>query len=341
MSEAQRKHSASYSNSAHDIHSDDGRTADEGSTRNMYEQSPYPDLGADLKSMNTYLRHLPDDFKKQKLSVLDAGCGTGHIVVGMAKDYPHWDCYGVDLSNASLEVAQQLADKHNTENVTLERESYLDPLPFDKKFDLISAIGTFHHCADPVKAMTMMKKVLNPNGYLLLHMYGWRADSGKFDVKNMLNILEPDITNHESRFKYYRALQEHKNKKILKKILNMSIMDLYHATWVKWRNLKRRMNKVSWSPPWYNDYKELNSPWVDHFCHPCERAYEVPEIQELIEQSGYEVVKMITQGKEFPQLIPGEWKNRYAQLNEWEKYRLSELLAHGGGSFAMVLKAAD
>ena len=330
---------ASYSNAANDASpSRDSWRADEARTKAMYEYSPYPDLGADLKTQDLYLRHLSEDFKKKDNVYVDVGCGTGHYIVGTAKRYPNWRCIGIDLSEQALNIARQLAEKHGVKNVEFHQGSYLDPLPFKDKADIISAMGTIHHCGDPEKAMQIMHDLLKDDGYMLWHMYGWRADQGKFDLKMALDILEPDLGSHEKRFFYYRTLMDHRNKKILKRIANTSLYDLYSMIKIGLRNWKRRHKKVSWSPPWNDDFKDLNSPWIDHFCHPCERAYEVPEIHSLVESGHFSVYKMIAQGKEFPQLIPHEWQVRYAQLGFWEKARLSELLAVGGGSFAMILR---
>ena len=83
------------------------------------------------------------------------------------------------------------------------------------------------------------------------------------------------------------------------------------------------------------------APWIDHFCHPCERAYEVPDVRELVEAGGFRVVYNLRQGIEHPQLIPPEWWSRYNRLSDWEKWRMSELLADGGGSFALWLQKAS
>ena len=46
-------------------------------------------------------------------------------------------CSGLDLSQASLDVASELAKLHGA-SVTLKRGSYLDPLPFEAQFDVIA-----------------------------------------------------------------------------------------------------------------------------------------------------------------------------------------------------------
>ena len=50
---------------------------------------------------------------------------------------------------------------------------------------------------------------------------------------------------------------------------------------------------------------------------------------------------MLAQGREHMSLIPPQWRKRYDELGAWDKRRLSELLAVGGGSFAMILNHAD
>ena len=85
------------------------------------------------------------------------------------------------------------------------------------------------------------------------------------------------------------------------------------------RNLVRRSRKVSWSPSFRETYREISAPWIDHFCHPCERAYEVPEVRRLIKESGFKVTHMLAQGREDMRLIPSEWGERYARLEDWDK----------------------
>jgi len=119
-----------YSNAQTDIEpSQAARLADETAVRRMYEFAPYPDLGADLKDLGLYLSPIREELaQREQVSFLDVGCGTGHILVGVAKANPEWKCYGIDLSAASLAVAEQLAQKHGTA-VELTRGSYLDRCP--------------------------------------------------------------------------------------------------------------------------------------------------------------------------------------------------------------------
>lgn len=316
------------------------RAADEQSVRSMYEQAPYPDLGADPKDLSFNFGPIQAELDRRgKLRHLDVGCGTGHVAVGIAKRNPTWECYGLDLSEASLGVARQLAAKHGVK-VTFARGSYLDPLPFEGTFDTISAIGTIHHCSDPVAAMRNLRGALKDDGYLLLHLYGMRCDQEKFDIKEALSILEPDLTHHHERFGYYRSLMDHRKGRLLERLARTSPRDAYAAIRDAWKNFNRRRRGVSWSPGFREDYAKVDAPWIDHFCHPCERAYEVPEVRRLVEDSGFKVTHMLGQGSERLSLIPPAWRSRYDSLDTWDKFRLSELLSPGGRSFNMILKKA-
>lgn len=332
-----------YSNAKHDIRKDEKAAAnDTSSVRTMYEYAPYPDLGGDLKDISTYTDAVSEQLKARgKVRFLDAGCGTGHLLVGTAKRFPHWTCSGLDLSNASLDVAKQLIDMHGV-SADVHRGSYLEDLPFEEKsFDVIAAIGTVHHCADPAGAMKNLSRYLKDDGYLFMHMYGMRVDQEKFDIKEMLSIFEPELSEYEKRFHYYKTFVEHRKSDWVRRLAKTSPYDVYR--WVKDKvyNLKRRAQKTSWSPSFREEYDHPNSPWIDHFCHPCERAYEVRDIQKLVEDSEvFEVVHMLGQGKKDKRFLPDAWMPAYEKLDVWDQWRLNELVRPQNGhlAFRMVLK---
>lgn len=328
-----------YTNSAFDKTKDETAAGrDEKSVRTMYERAPYPGLGAGLKDMSLFLKVVePTLAGRPAVRFLDAGCGTGHYLVGVAKRNPGWQCHGLDLSQASLDVATQLATRHGA-SVKLARGSYLEPLPFEGAFDVIAAIGTVHHCADPLAAMRNLHRHLADDGFLLFHVYGLRLDREKFDIKAMLDVFEPDLSNVERRFAIYESLMRHRRRRWPQRLLQMPLIDIYAAARNALRNLFRTARGEVWSPPFTARYDSPTAPWIDHFCHPCERAYEVPEILELIDGAGFEIVRNLGQGREFPALVPPEWRPDYDALPESAKMRLSELLAFRGGSFRFVLK---
>ena len=328
-----------YSNSRHDRGPDaNAATQDEQAVRDMYERAPYPGLGSGLKDPAIFIDPLKAELRgRSDIRFLDAGCGTGHFLVGVAKARPQWRCFGLDLSQASLDVAAELTKLHGAA-VTLKRGSYLDPLPFEGQFDVIAAIGTIHHASDPVVALKNLRAALRDDGYLIMHVYGLRLDREKFDIKEILDIFEPDLNKVERRFAIYSALMRHRRRHWLKTLVRRPVIDIIQSGINALRNLLRRSRGTVWSPGFTAHFDKPDAPWIDHFCHPCERAYEVPEVLALVQDAGFAVHRMLGQGQEYPQLIPDGWQPNYSKLENAAKWRLSELLTFGGASFRLILR---
>ena len=106
----------------------------------------------------------------QGKTVLDAGCGTGIFSIIFA-NHGAEHVTGIDISEGSLQTAQDLKEKANLPNVQFQREDMLG-LPFpDESFDIVWAWGTVHHTTDPLKAITELIRVLKPSGSILLAVY--------------------------------------------------------------------------------------------------------------------------------------------------------------------------
>lgn len=316
-----------------------GSTYHQNNVQNLYELAPYPGLGAKLKShhLNEMIEFLPAE-KNKSLTYLEAGCGTGHLLIGVAKENPNWNCLGIDLSSASIKMASDLANKHNCE-VKLYQNSYLDELTIPKKsIDIISAQGTIHHCDDPEKALRNLSSYLKDDGIISMHLYGERLDSKKFDLKEAISIFQPDMNDYIDRYRIYDALIKYNKKRnFLKSVLDTSILDIIRILRQFFKNKYRKIKNVTWSPPWTDYYNKPNSPWKDHFCHPCERAYEIPDLKKLLEYSGLKIVSMRAQAKIELELIPSELRLEFSKLDNWEKFRLMELLGPNR-SYSMLLK---
>ena len=304
-----------------------GGAGQEG-VRSFYRAAPYPDLGAKPKNPAPWMGAVRDVLGPERLAgplrYLDAGCGTGHVAVGVAVRHPNWDSYGIDLSEASLEIARQLAAQNGV-RVTFRQGSYADPLPFDGPFDLITAFGTVHHTEDPPAAVCNLLRYLKDDGAFVMHVYGKDLDRGKFEIREVLDILEPDIGKVERRFVLYTALMNKRRRGMLDRLLDASPRSVLRAVRDTVRDARRRQRE-SWSPPWWERYDAPTSPWIDHFCHPLERTYNVRDVEALARAAGLDVIAMLNQGREDLSHLPPEWRAEYTRLGEWDKRRLMELL---------------
>ena len=136
--------------------------------KSFYEQNPYPGLNDNLM-MNSAKRLSPYFDKPGK--ILFPGCGTGHGIVALAKLRPDLQCYGLDLSGPSLDIAKKLAKKYNVD-IIFEQGNYMDPLPWNDKFQFITLQGTLHHTAEPSMALSNLLNYLDEDGSVHIHLYG-------------------------------------------------------------------------------------------------------------------------------------------------------------------------
>lgn len=108
--------------------------------------------------------------------VLDAGCGTGHTTVALARRFPGVEFVGIDLSRNSIDIARELAESSDVENVRFEiADLSADAAPDmlePGSFRAVLALGVLHHVPDRDAALDNLVRALEPGGRLGLWMYG-------------------------------------------------------------------------------------------------------------------------------------------------------------------------
>lgn len=95
-------------------------------------------------------------------TLLDVGCGIGLFLGAMAEDF---QLYGTDISSYAIEAcAKRLPDAQ------LAVGSLIDGLPFDRNFDVISAINVMEHLEDPAAAARVIRSRLRVGGLFVSHL---------------------------------------------------------------------------------------------------------------------------------------------------------------------------
>jgi SAM-dependent methyltransferase len=99
--------------------------------------------------------------------VLDVGCGTGRVLAALAA-VGFTDLSGADLARNMLDnTAGRLKETGTV--ATLKCADVEDRLPWpDGSFQLVLLTGVFHHLFRPLDALREIRRVLAPNGRLLL-----------------------------------------------------------------------------------------------------------------------------------------------------------------------------
>lgn len=149
------------------------RVADNYRTSTVHAQ------GEDLEQM-VRLANLRGDEE-----VLDAGCGAGHAAVTIA---PHVTrVTALDFTDSMLEQTAQLARERQIGNIQT-RLGDVEELPFPSDhFDRIVSRYSAHHWPRPARALAEFRRVLRPDGQVIL------ADVVGFDdptTDTFLNSVE-------------------------------------------------------------------------------------------------------------------------------------------------------
>jgi SAM-dependent methyltransferase len=96
--------------------------------------------------------------------ILDLGCGTGSLIQHLLPMTPEIQVFGIDSCPEMLEIAKQKLPKF----VDLKVGS-ADKLSFPNNyFDVVVSTSAFHFFRDPSQSLQEAKRILKPNGRLVI-----------------------------------------------------------------------------------------------------------------------------------------------------------------------------
>jgi 2-polyprenyl-3-methyl-5-hydroxy-6-metoxy-1,4-benzoquinol methylase len=230
-------------------------------TKQLYERYPYPSpVSGDslIRDLTNAIEVLFPAQEFEGWNILDAGCGSGHRLLNMAKRYPKAKFAGVDLSASSLRVAAQLARKSETANVTFQQANLLE-LNLPQKYQLIVSTGVIHHLCDPQLGLKRVYKCLAADGV----MYAWFYHSfGEFQ-----RLLDRELV---------RLLWGPEQTDFQEGIAIMEDLRL---------NLPTEQYGTKTSNPSERDVNQLSIN-TDAYLHPIVNAYRFDEVIEMFKNAG-------------------------------------------------------
>lgn len=295
--------------------------------RAFYRANPYPSYGEAIKQRHIawYKKHCARPGR-----YLEAGCGTGHVMTGIAVNLPQHDYHAIDLSDASIAVAREVTQANGVE-VQFQQHNLMEPLPFDFCFDYINCIGVIHHCESPERGLRHLSDKLCEDGVLFLHAYGEDYHRRRFQIVEMLDILQGDKQDTEERFALFEDYCAHHRRLerggILKRLYRLSARDLLLPL-IKALGARRRQGHADDVHTWYDELEQpaLTSRWLDQFANPNDRAYNLRDFCALLDSAGLEPIDMISVGRDRPEHVPPTWRAAVERLSGVERYRIMELL---------------
>lgn len=240
------------------------------SVRNQYEELPYPpcDPKDDIKHLTrTWLEDLPKinhycfegkNSFRNKFRVLVAGGGTGDATIFLAHQLRNTDAHIVhlDLSSASIAIAQERAKIRGLENISWINDSLLNlPNLGLEKFDYINSSGVLHHLPNPDDGLIALKSVLKESGALGIMVYASYGRTAVYQMQSLLRLINDKDDSTEQKLK--------NTKDILSSL--------------------PRTNWFMRASDLHTDHKNGDAGIYDLLLHSQDRAYSVPELFEWIE----------------------------------------------------------
>ena len=105
--------------------------------------------------------------------LLEYGCGSGSLLLGLAKENRFDQCYGVDISERALEKIkiawESIIDSQESDGkvqLFLPTDDQLPNIPSDT-FDVVISVATVEHVLDPYIVLDELYRIAKPNGVLI------------------------------------------------------------------------------------------------------------------------------------------------------------------------------
>jgi SAM-dependent methyltransferase len=130
----------------------------------------------------SFVKAICDQVKDRRARILDVGCGTGANLVRLS-DFG--DAEGVDISPDALKFCRE----RGLNNVKL---GAAESLPYeDGEFDLVTAFDVVEHMDDDIAGLREMRRVLRPDGRVLLFVPTFMFLWG----------VQDDVSHHRRRYR--------------------------------------------------------------------------------------------------------------------------------------------
>jgi ubiquinone/menaquinone biosynthesis C-methylase UbiE len=287
--------------------------------RQQYDRAPYPRVPLEespKKNYNLLYKHslvTPYYLRYQKVVdtkdtlILDAGCGTGFNALILAEANPGSKIIGVDISEASVKLADQRLKFHGFETAEFHVLSIEDLPQLNCQFDYINCDETLYLLPDPIAGLKAMQSVLKPNGIL------------RFNLHSALQ--RKHFYRSQALFKRLGILDEGQSDEAVQTVVQ-TMRSLKKDTW-----LKLMAWKSEWEQPAHQGQILVNHLLLG------DKGYTIPDLFAMLESAHLDFISMVnwrywdvTDLFKDPENLPVIWAMSLENASIQERLRLYELL---------------
>lgn len=244
--------------------------------RQLFDDAPYPRVPLEqtpredwemlfIHSLTTafYLRDRRVVLPQGKV-ILDAGCGSGYKALMLAVANPGARIVGVDLSEASVDLARKRLEHHGLTNVEFHAMA-IEELPrLGQTFDYINCDETLYLLPDPLLGLQVMPSVLKPDG-----------------------ILRINLHNTHQRQPYYCAQELFGLMGLMDAPVEMRIPMTIEAMQALKPNVLLR------ATTWNETYERDESALLANHLLDGDKGFTIPKMFELLDAAGLDLIRMV------------------------------------------------
>lgn len=124
-----------------------------------------------FRSRNRLILWALDKYCPNFQSVLEIGCGTGYVLSGISKQFPHTTLHGSEIFIEGLGFAAARLPSVNLMQMDARN------IPYIEEFDVVGAFDVLEHIEEDEQTLAQVHAALKPQGVLLLtvpqHTWLW------------------------------------------------------------------------------------------------------------------------------------------------------------------------
>jgi ubiquinone/menaquinone biosynthesis C-methylase UbiE len=127
-----------------------------------------PDLHTHIR-WRTVRRLVNNNDERDRISVLDVGCGAGHFSFELASKHKGWRVTGIDMNEEGIATATTLKQKLGFSNLEFRTLIATDMSVFpDNHFDLVLLIDVIEHVVEDGALVNGVRRILRPTGSVII-----------------------------------------------------------------------------------------------------------------------------------------------------------------------------